>query len=80
MAAHMLVTGNSAQWMCIPIVNTQMTREGTKPEQKAAVIEGATDLLAEVLNKPPSLTFVLLQEVDLEDWAWGLPVLEYRRQ
>jgi 4-oxalocrotonate tautomerase len=35
----------------MPIVTIQITREGTTPEQKAALIKGATDLLADVLNK-----------------------------
>jgi 4-oxalocrotonate tautomerase len=65
----------------MPIVTIQITREGTSPEQKAALIQGVTKLLADVLNKPPSLTFVVIQEVDLEDWGvGGLPVAEYRRQ
>jgi 4-oxalocrotonate tautomerase len=50
----------------MPIVTIQITREGTTPEQKAALIKGATDLLADVLNKPPGLTFVVTQEVELE--------------
>lgn len=65
----------------MPIVTIQITREGTTAEQKAALIKGATDLLMDVLNKPPSLTFVVIQEVELEDWGvGGLPVNEYRRQ
>ena len=50
----------------MPIVTIQITREGTTPEQKAALIKGATDLLADVLNKPSGLTFVVIQEVELE--------------
>ncbi|HXC51499.1 MAG TPA: 4-oxalocrotonate tautomerase family protein [Candidatus Limnocylindrales bacterium] len=65
----------------MPIVTIQITREGTTPEQKAALIRGATDLLVNVLNKAPALTHVLIQEVDLEDWGvGGLPVPEYRRK
>jgi 4-oxalocrotonate tautomerase len=65
----------------MPIVTIQITREGTTPEQKAALIKGATDLLVNVLNKPPGLTFVVIQEVELEDWGvGGLPVAEHRRQ
>jgi 4-oxalocrotonate tautomerase len=65
----------------MPIVTIQITREGATPEQKAALIKGATDLLADVLNKPPALTFVVIQEVELENWGvGGLPVAEYRRQ
>ncbi len=65
----------------MPIVTIQITREGATPEQKAAIIQGTTKLLADVLDKPPNLTFVIIQEVDLEDWGvGGLPVAEYRRQ
>ena len=42
---------------------------------------GNTSLLVDVLNKPPGLTFVVIQEVETEDWGvGGLPVGEYRRQ
>jgi 4-oxalocrotonate tautomerase len=65
----------------MPIVTIQITREGTTSEQKAALIKGATDLLADVLKKPPGLTFVVIKEVEMEDWGvGGLPVGEYRRQ
>ena len=65
----------------MPIVTIQITREGTTRDQKAALIKGATDLLADVLNKDPALTFVIIQEVELDDWgANGLPTPEFRRQ
>jgi 4-oxalocrotonate tautomerase len=65
----------------MPIVTIQITREGTTPEQKAALIKGATDLMVDVLNKPPALTFVVIQEVELEDWGvGGLLVKEYRHR
>ena len=65
----------------MPIVTIQITREGTTPDQKAALIKGATDLLVDVLKKPPGLTFVVIQEVEMEDWGVnGLPAAEYRRQ
>lgn len=65
----------------MPIVTIPITREATTPDQKAALIKGATDLLADVLNKPPALTFVVIQEVELGDWGVnGLPAAEYWRQ
>ena len=45
----------------MPVVTIQITREGTTSEQQASVIKGATDLLADVLNRPPGLTFVETQ-------------------
>lgn len=65
----------------MPIVTIQITREGTTAQQKAALIKGATDLLSDVLNKPPAWTHVVIGEVDLENWGVaGLPAVEYRRQ
>jgi len=72
----------------MPIVNIQVTREGTAPdrdsvtaEEKAALIKGVSELLLNVLNKPLESTFVVIEEVDTDNWGWGgLPALEYRRR
>ena len=64
----------------MPYVNIKVTREGVTPAQKAALIKGTTDLLAEVLDKGPATTFVVIDEVELEDWGvGGLPVEDFRR-
>jgi len=63
----------------MPYVNIKITREGATPAQKAEVIQGVTDLLARVLNKNPATTFVVIDEVAMEDWGiGGLPVEQYR--
>lgn len=65
----------------MPYVNIKVTREGVSREQKAALIKGVTDLLADILGKEPATTFVVINEVDMEDWGvGGLPVEEYRRR
>ena len=72
----------------MPIVNIQVTREGTSPdrksvttEEKAKLIAGVSQLLLDVLNKPLESTFVVIEEVELENWGWGgLPVPEYRKR
>ncbi|HEX6578452.1 MAG TPA: 4-oxalocrotonate tautomerase family protein [Jiangellaceae bacterium] len=67
--------------MTVPYVNVQITREGATPTQKAQIIEGVTQLLVDVLGKDPATTFVVIQEVELEDWGiGGLPVVERRRR
>ena len=65
----------------MPYVNIKITREGnTNPAQKAALIKGVTDVLVDVLDKSPATTFVVIDEVDLEDWGiGGLPVEDFRR-
>jgi 4-oxalocrotonate tautomerase len=64
----------------MPYVNVRISREGATPDQKRRIIAGVTDLLAEVLHKDPATTFVVIDEVELEDWGvGGLPVDRYRR-
>jgi 4-oxalocrotonate tautomerase len=72
----------------MPIVTIQVTREGTTPgvssvtaQEKAALIKGASKLLFEVLNKPEDTTFVIIEEVEMDNWGvGGLPVAEFRRR
>lgn len=65
----------------MPYVNIKITREGNvTAKQKAALIAGATELLARVLDKSPATTVVVIDEVELENWGiGGLPVEAYRR-
>ena len=64
----------------MPFVNVKITREGATPEQKAAVIKGITDVLVDVLGKNPATTFVVIDEVALEDWGvGGVPVDTFRK-
>jgi 4-oxalocrotonate tautomerase len=71
----------------MPIVTVQVTREGTKParksvtaEEKAAIIKGVSQVLLDVLNKPLESTYVVIEEIDLDNWGWGgLPTEQYRR-
>jgi 4-oxalocrotonate tautomerase len=63
----------------MPYVNIRITREGATPAQKASLIQGVTDLLVDVLDKDPATTFVVIDEVAIEDWGiGGLPVDAYR--
>jgi 4-oxalocrotonate tautomerase len=72
----------------MPIVNIQITREGSGPgrdaataEEKAVLIRGVSQLLLDVLGKPLDSTFVVIEEVPLENWGWyGMPVPELRRR
>lgn len=65
----------------MPYVNVKITKEGTTQQQKAEVIAGITDLLVSILNKSPATTFVVIDEVGMEDWGvGGLPVADYRKE
>ncbi len=63
----------------MPYINIQVTKEGVSESQKRDLIKGATDLLVDVLDKSPATTFVVIDEVDMENWGvGGLPVEAYR--
>ncbi|MFG2716293.1 4-oxalocrotonate tautomerase family protein [Streptomyces goshikiensis] len=65
----------------MPYVNVKITREGATAAQKAEIIAGVTDLLVKVLDKDPATTFVLIDEVALEDWGVaGVPTDEHRQR
>ncbi|HMU88392.1 MAG TPA: 4-oxalocrotonate tautomerase family protein [Agitococcus sp.] len=53
----------------MPYVNIKITKEGATAEQKAELIAGVTDLLVKVLNKNPATTFVVIDEVDTDNWG-----------
>ncbi len=59
----------------MPYVNIKVTQEGgpegkgPSAEEKALLISGVTDLLQRVLNKNPTTTFVVIDEVPLENWG-----------
>jgi 4-oxalocrotonate tautomerase len=55
----------------MPYVHIQITREGATSEQKAELIRGTTELLVRVLNKNPATTFVVIEEVDTDNWGIG---------
>jgi len=69
-----------------PVVTIQVTREGTGPGtaavtrgEKAALIKGASQLRLDVLQKPLDATFMIIEEVEKENWGWGgLPVEAFR--
>ncbi|VFS49600.1 Probable tautomerase HP_0924 [Budvicia aquatica] len=54
--------------------------KGPPPEQKKQLIEGVTQLLVDVLNKNPATTFVVIDEVETDNWGiGGVPVTELRK-
>jgi 4-oxalocrotonate tautomerase len=55
----------------MPYVNIKVTDEGVTSEQKEALIKGATQLLVDVLDKTPQSTFVVIDEVNTDNWGIG---------
>ncbi len=64
----------------MPYVNIRITREGATPEQKEKLIAGATRLLQEILGKNPATTFVIIDEVETDNWGIGGETVTARRK
>mgnify|MGYP000066858094 CR=1 FL=1 len=45
--------------------------EGITKEDREKLISGVTDLLANVLNKNPATTIVVIDEVETDNWGIG---------
>lgn len=64
----------------MPFVNIRITKEGATAEQKKQLIAGATKLLQDVLGKNPQTTFVIIDEVETDNWGIaGESVTERRK-
>ncbi|CAI8910237.1 MULTISPECIES: 4-oxalocrotonate tautomerase family protein [Pseudomonas] len=55
----------------MPYVHIRVTDEGVTREQKQQLIEQTTEMLERVLNKPPASTFVVIEEVNTDNWGVG---------
>ena len=64
----------------MPFVNIKITKEGASAEQKARLIHGVTQLLADILGKNPQTTVVVIEEVDLDNWGIGGESVTVRRR
>jgi len=65
----------------MPYIKIQVTNEGVSREQKQQLIAEATNLMVRVLGKDPATTFVVIEEVETDNWGVaGVPVTERRRQ
>ncbi|RUM50419.1 MAG: 4-oxalocrotonate tautomerase [Hydrogenothermus sp.] len=54
----------------MPYVNVKVAGKLSK-EQKQKIAEGITKVLEEVANKPPESTYIVIEEIDRENWAKG---------
>jgi 4-oxalocrotonate tautomerase len=64
----------------MPYVNIKITKEGATKVQKAELIKGVTDLLVKILAKDPATTFVVIDEVDTDNWGIGGESVTVRRK
>lgn len=63
----------------MPYVNIKITQERVTKEQKTKLVDGATALLKEVLGKNPATTFVIIEEVETDNWGIAGELVSERR-
>lgn len=65
----------------MPYVNIKVTKEGVTAEQKAQLIKRTTEMLRDVLGKDPRTVFVVIDEVDTDNWGVaGESITEMRKK
>ena len=57
----------------MPYINIKVTKENNRPtpEQKAQLIKGVTDLVADVLGRNRASTVVVIDEIDTQNYGLG---------
>lgn len=65
----------------MPYVNIKVTREhgGPSAAQKKELMVRTTRMLQEVLGKDPATTFVIIDEVETDNWGVGYESVSERR-
>lgn len=53
----------------MPYINIKVTDENVTKDQKRKLIEGATQLVVDILNKNPETTHVVIDEVPVDNWG-----------
>lgn len=53
----------------MPYINIRVTDEQVTQEQKRQLIEGATQLVVDILRKNPQTTHVIIDEISLGNWG-----------
>jgi 4-oxalocrotonate tautomerase len=64
----------------MPYINIRVTDEGVTKEQKRKLIEGATKLVVDILNKDPQSTHVVIDEVNTDNWGFNGEQTSERRK
>lgn len=65
----------------MPLINIKIIKDGVSPEKKETLIQGATQLMVDVLGKNPATTFVIIDEVETDNWGiGGVSVTQRRKQ
>lgn len=63
----------------MPYVNLKILKGATQ-EQKEKLFEGVTRVVSEVLGKDPKVTYMVIDEVETDNWGIGGESITQRRR
>lgn len=64
----------------MPYIKIQITKEGVTATQKAELIKRTTQMMVDVLGKDPNTTFVVIEEVETDNWGIAGETVTARRK
>jgi len=65
----------------MPYILIQITKENVSLQQKQQLIRETTELMVRILDKDPATTFVVINEVETDNWGVaGETVSEIRKR
>ena len=64
----------------MPYITVKINNEKVTNQQKIDIIKGCTQLMVDVLDKNPATTFVVIDEVDTDNWGIGYEQVTKLRQ
>lgn len=64
----------------MPYINVRLTDDNLSAEIKAEVIRRITNVMVEVLHKDPLTTFVVIDEIDIDNWGVAGQTVAQRRK
>lgn len=64
----------------MPYINVKVTDEQVTVEQKQEIIQAMTQVMVDVLDKDPATTFVVIDEVNTDNWGIGFDQVSQLRR
>ena len=63
----------------MPYINVRLTRGPLSADTKREIIRRITSVFVDLLDKDPETTFVVIDQIDPEDWGVGGSTVADRR-
>ncbi|KLN66238.1 MULTISPECIES: tautomerase family protein [Vibrio] len=64
----------------MPYINVKVTDEQVTSQQKHKIINAMTQVMVDVLGKDPATTFVVIDEINTDNWGIGFDQVSQLRE